>query len=48
MLDDRLGNRFENKELLMLGGTLQLDQVRAHHSKQLTGLISRLMLSEAE
>src|SRR5690349_9834095 len=25
MLDDRLGKRFENKEMLILGGTLQID-----------------------
>lgn len=32
MLDDRLGKRFEHKEMIILGGTLQIEQVRDIHS----------------
>ncbi|MRX68696.1 NAD(P)H dehydrogenase (quinone) [Flavobacterium resistens] len=31
MLEDRLGKRFENKEMLILGGTLQLEKVMENH-----------------
>lgn len=35
MLDDRLGKRFENKEMLILGGTLELEKVISEHMKQI-------------
>ena len=31
MLDDRLGKRFRDKEMIILGGTIQLDKVRSQH-----------------
>lgn len=31
MLEDRLGKRFENKEMLILGGTLELEKVMPAH-----------------
>jgi NAD(P)H dehydrogenase (quinone) len=31
MLDDRLGKRFENKEMLLLGGTLDIEKVIESH-----------------
>lgn len=35
MLDDRLGKRFEHKEMLILGGTLDLEKVREEHQQKL-------------
>lgn len=31
MIDDRLGQRFEKKELIILGGTIEIDKVREQH-----------------
>lgn len=31
MIDDRLGARFENKHMIILGGTLNIDQVKEKH-----------------
>lgn len=31
MIDDRLGQRFENKQMIILGGTLDIDKVREKH-----------------
>ena len=31
MLDDRLGQRFERKELLIFGGNIRFKKVRQHH-----------------
>lgn len=42
MLDDRLGKRFENKEMLILGGTLELEKVMAKHFIQIEGVIERM------
>jgi NAD(P)H dehydrogenase (quinone) len=42
MLDDRLGKRFENKEMLILGGTLQIDQVRDLHSAKIRELPAKI------
>ncbi len=42
MLDDRLGKRFEHKEMLILGGTLDLEKVRAEHQQKLNGLIAKI------
>ncbi len=33
MLDDRLGNRFAKKEMIILGGTLEKEKVRPMHAK---------------
>lgn len=33
MIDDRLGNRFENKEMIILGGTLEKEKVRPIHTQ---------------
>lgn len=42
MLDDRLGNRFANKEMIILGGTLELNAVRQKHSEQLDALVKKI------
>jgi len=42
MLDDRLGKRFENKEMLILGGTLQLEKVIENHSAQIEALTQKI------
>ncbi|MDW8851731.1 NAD(P)H-dependent oxidoreductase [Flavobacterium sp. MMLR14_040] len=42
MLDDRLGKRFENKEMLILGGTLELEKVMAKHFLQIEGVVERI------
>ncbi len=42
MLDDRLGKRFEYKEMLILGGTLQIEQVRDLHSAIIKELPSKI------
>ena len=31
MLDDRLGKRFENKEMIILGGTIAKEKVKSVH-----------------
>lgn len=35
MLEDRLGKRFENKEMIILGGTLDLENVMTAHFQQI-------------
>ena len=42
MLDDRLGKRFENKEMLILGGTLQIEQVRELHKSKIRELPAKI------
>ena len=42
MLEDRLGKRFEHKEMLILGGTLDLEKVRTEHSQKLSALIAKI------
>jgi len=42
MLDDRLGKRFENKEMVILGGTLELEKVMAKHFIQIEGVVERI------
>lgn len=32
MLDDRLGKRFANREMIILGGTIELEKVRSEHT----------------
>ena len=31
MIDDRLGQRFEYKHMIILGGTLDIDKVKENH-----------------
>lgn len=42
MIDDRLGKRFQHKELVILGGTLDINSVRKEHSSKLVELIDTL------
>ena len=42
MLDDRLGKRFTHKEMLILGGTLELEKVRQQHQQQLEELVTKI------
>lgn len=39
MLEDRLGKRFTYKEMIILDGTLALEQVREAHLKQMYTLL---------
>ncbi|AEE48792.1 NAD(P)H-dependent oxidoreductase [Haliscomenobacter hydrossis] len=41
-LDDRMGKRFEHKEMLILGGTLELEQVRERHKQELEGVVGKI------
>lgn len=38
MLDDRLGPRFEHKEMLILGGTLEKEKVRKPHLQRISSV----------
>lgn len=42
MLEDRLGKRFENKEMLILGGTLDLEKVMEKHMKQVDEIVQKI------
>ncbi|MEL1253989.1 NAD(P)H-dependent oxidoreductase [Flavobacterium sp. DGU38] len=42
MLDDRLGKRFEQKEMLILGGTLELEKVIAPHMQQIEEIVTKI------
>lgn len=42
MLDDRLGKRFENREMVILGGTLDLELVREGHRQDIRNLIGKI------
>ncbi|PIF30597.1 NAD(P)H dehydrogenase (quinone) [Flavobacterium sp. 9] len=42
MLEDRLGQRFKNKEMLILGGTLELEKVMEKHFSQLDKLVEKI------
>ena len=42
MIDDRLGNRFKNKEMIILGGTLNKDVVRPIHSEIIDSIGKRI------
>lgn len=42
MLEDRLGKRFENKEMLILGGTLDLEKVMEKHFLEIEELVERI------
>lgn len=38
MVDDRLGKRFEKKEMIILGGTLDKEAVRPHHLRRVAAV----------
>ena len=42
MIDDRLGKRFENKEMIILGGTLDKEKVRPIHSQIIDSIGSKI------
>ncbi|WPO78774.1 NAD(P)H-dependent oxidoreductase [Flavobacterium sp. KACC 22761] len=42
MLEDRLGKRFENKEMLILGGTLELEKVMEGHFWEIEEIVTKL------
>jgi len=42
MLEDRLGKRFKNKEMLILGGTLELEKVMESHFLQIEESIKKI------
>jgi len=42
MLDDRLGKRFKHKDMLILGGTLALDNVRGTHQNLINNLPAKI------
>lgn len=42
MLEDRLGKRFENKEMIILGGTLELEKVMEKHFSQLDTVVEKI------
>ncbi|MBF0648589.1 NAD(P)H-dependent oxidoreductase [Dysgonomonas sp. GY75] len=42
MLNDRLGKRFEHKEMLILGGTLEIERVREEHINRIKKLVVRI------
>ncbi len=42
MLSDRLGKRFKRKEMVILGGTLDIDKVRSIHKDTINSLIGRI------
>lgn len=42
MLEDRLGKRFENKEMLILGGTLELEKVMEKHFSQIDSIAEKI------
>ena len=42
MIDDRLGSRFENKEMIILGGTLNKEKVRPIHSQIIESIGSNI------
>ncbi len=42
MLNDRLGNRFENKDMLILGGTLDMERVKNLHTQQIKTIVKNI------
>lgn len=42
MLDDRLGKRFAHKDMLILGGTLEMEKVREAHRQQIEDLPGKI------
>ena len=48
MLNDRMGNRFEHKEMIILGNTLNLDKVKHQHTEQIKILVNKIEYYLAE
>ena len=44
MIDDRLGKRFENKEMIILGGTLDKEKVKSQHSETINSIIEKIKI----
>ena len=42
MLDDRLGERFQHKEMILLGGTLDKEKVRPIHSEIIASIAGKI------
>jgi NAD(P)H dehydrogenase (quinone) len=42
MLRDRFGQRFAQKEMVILGGTLNLDSVKSRHEEQISLVVTRI------
>lgn len=42
MLNDRMGKRFVNKEMIILGGTLELDKAKQKHREQISALVAKV------
>lgn len=42
MLEDRLGKRFEDREMLILGGTLELEKVMAKHFLEIEEAVEKI------
>jgi len=42
MLNDRLGTRFENKEMLILGGTVEIENVREKHQVEIEKMTAKI------
>ncbi|MDF2516046.1 MAG: dehydrogenase [Sphingobacterium sp.] len=45
MLEDRLGKRFLRREMLILGGTLSIENVRENHREQVYELVKRISIN---
>jgi NAD(P)H dehydrogenase (quinone) len=43
MLDDRFGKRFENKEMLLLGGTLEIEKVKEYHKWVIDAWVGKIV-----
>jgi len=43
MLDDRLGKRFEIKEMVILGDTLNVEKTKQIHEEQLKQIIEKII-----
>lgn len=44
MLTDRLGNRFEEKEMIILGGTLNINSIKHKHQTQIKNLVTKIRI----
>ena len=44
MVDDRLGMRFKHKEMIILGGTLDIDKVRLTHSQVVNSIGDKIRM----
>ncbi len=48
MLDDRLGKRFKTQEMIILGGTLDLNKVKKDHSEIIEGLPMKILQNSVQ